>query len=179
MLDVAGAIIERVDMLMERLPTEGRVAGRAASILSRIALLAETLSNTAELVECLVRARDKCSSSGSMQLCVPECAGIHLLREGENVRLWRLGGNSFTASFTPTDLRIGDNRVTVKVNMDKLIVALPSSGGVQEIEADLRSPEDLYKDYQLIGYALRYVENLLNKAYREASRCVRVSRLSC
>ena len=176
---MSNALLERLENLRERLPSEGRVAGKATSVITRLILLGEFIDETVNKAICLGKTREGCKTENGTEVCITGCAGIYASREEGTLRIWKTRSNVFSAELSTSELRINSEDYTIRANAERLYITIPADGSKETIEIDLRDASSIFNNYQLISYALKNLERLIYKARENLEQCIKSSRIAC
>ena len=166
--------IARLSELVRGMSKKGGEAALASASISQVLELKESVDGLVRYADCLSSSKGECTKLDSTSLCDTRCGSLYLMREGETVRVWRVGNNAFSAAMGPTVFSVSTKDYGVEVTGEGYRVRLLS--GV--FSGDL-SQESVTKDSQLIGEAVSRLLVVVKAAIDSLASCAREQGVRC
>ncbi len=172
-------VVSRLEDIIRKTPKSGYKASVYLGIVSKLASLAEEAKTLVDLAQCYGAARELCRKRGDTVLCTLGCGGINASQAGGEWAVWKYGSNAFAA-------RVSDGRVELKTEKTRLviepsraIVYLRAGEGWDEVQVDLRDPDEVFEKGYFIRYAVRDVGKPLTVAIADLRACARQAAIAC
>ena len=173
------AVAARLEEIIRRTQKTGYKASVYMGILSKLASLADDAKTLAGLAQCYGAARDLCKKKGDSVLCTLGCGGINALQSGKEWIVWKYGSNAFSVRVSDDKVELKTERTRLVIEPSKAMVYLRAGEGWEEIEVDLRSPDEVYDKGYFIRYAVRDVGKPLTVAIGDLRACARQYAITC
>ncbi|MGC9210144.1 MAG: hypothetical protein ACP5FT_02625 [Acidilobus sp.] len=166
--------ISRLTELLRGMSKRGGESVQASSSISQVLELKSAVDEVLRLAECLSSNKGECVKLDSTSLCDSKCGSLYLLKEGEGVKVWRVGSKAFSAVVEPDTFSVSTRDYSIEFTRDGYRARLLGGSFKGGLNA-----EELTRDSQLIAEAASRLLVVVKAAMDSLASCAREQGVRC
>ncbi len=168
------SVISKLEELSRSASRKGASTSQVSTVVSSIVELNDAIDKLIKYAECLASSKGGCSQLNSASFCSSQCGSTFYIKEGDSVKIWRVGNGAISIVKGPDTLSVSSKSFGLQVSADSFRARVWNSVVTGSLEAD-----QLASGSGAILHAARKLLTKVKLASDSLASCAREQGIKC